>query len=191
MTDKFDRLLNPSKVWTRTEVLTQRSPIPEESGLYAWYFADVPDLVPTDGCRQFGDRFLLYCGICPRRSYSSGSRETRRTLRKRLKDHYSGNASGSTLRLSLGCLLSEQLGISLQIMGGSKRKTFGSGEEALSDWMAKNASVTWMIDPEPWLLEEELIRLAGPPLNLQGNRDHPFFLELSRIRKQCKERADS
>ena len=191
MTNKFDQLLNPSKVWSRAEILAKPSPAPEESGLYVWYFADVPDLVPTGDCIQFGDRFLLYCGICPRRSSPSGSQRKRRTLSKRLKDHFSGNASGSTLRLSLGCLLSEQLGIHLQVGEGSNRKTLGNGEDALSDWMDKNAFVTWMIDPEPWLLEDELIHLARPPLNLQGNRDHPFFTDLSAIRKRCKERAES
>jgi hypothetical protein len=107
-----------------------------------------------------------------------------------LKDHYAGNAYGSTLRLSLGCLLSDQLGIRLQEREGSKSKTFGQGEELLSEWMAQNAFVAWMLESEPWLYEQELIRLASPPLNLQGNRDHPFYPKLSRIRKLCKARVN-
>ena len=56
--------------------------------------------------------------------------------------------------------------------------------------MALNAFMVWMIDFEPWLHEEELIRLASPPLNLQGNKDHPFCPKLSKIRKLCKGRAE-
>lgn len=190
VTDRFLQLINPSKVWSRVEVLTQPCPIPKQSGLYAWYFANVPDRVPIEGCKKFNGHYLLYCGICPKSSPPSWRRRKRRTLRNRLKDHYAGNAYGSTLRLSLGCLLSDQLGIRLQLNEGSRRKTFGKGEKLLTDWMARNAYVVWMIDPEPWLYEEELIRLASPPLNLQGNSDHPFYPELSRIRKQCKRRAN-
>ena len=103
---------------------TQPCPIPEQSGLYAWYFADVPDLVLVEGCKEFKSRYLLYCGICPRRSSSSGHPRKKRTLRHRVKYHYAGNAYGSTLRLSLGCLLSDHLGIRLQVSESSKSRPY-------------------------------------------------------------------
>ena len=43
---------------------------------------------------------------------------SRQTLRSRLRDHVAGNAFSSTLRLTLGCLLADRLGITLQQVGG-------------------------------------------------------------------------
>jgi hypothetical protein len=45
---------------------------------------------------------------------------------------HGGNAEGSTLRLSSGCILAEQLGIQLRRVGSGKRLTFGTGEQRLS-----------------------------------------------------------
>jgi hypothetical protein len=58
---------------------------------------------------------------------------------KRIRYHYSGNAAGSTLRLNLGCLLAERLGIQLRRVGSGQRLTFAAGEARLSAWMADNA----------------------------------------------------
>ncbi|MFD6277776.1 GIY-YIG nuclease family protein [Streptomyces sp. NPDC060209] len=76
---------------------------------------------------------LLYVGIAPR---YMANRTSTQNLRKRVRYHFRGNAAGSTLRLTLGCLL----GLELRRVGGGKRMTFGKeGEAALSQWMAENA----------------------------------------------------
>ncbi|MFJ8030526.1 GIY-YIG nuclease family protein [Streptomyces sp. NPDC096032] len=63
---------------------------------------------------------------------------------------FRGNAEGSTLRLSLGCLLD----LELRRVGSGKRLTFGqAGEAKLSQWMADNARVCWVEHDEPWTLE--------------------------------------
>ena len=65
--------------------------------------------MPVAGCYRHDDLTLLYTGISPRNTSSSA------TLRKRINNfHYSGNASSSTLRKTLGCLLAAQLGIKLR-----------------------------------------------------------------------------
>jgi len=65
-----------------------------------------------------------------------------------------GNASGSTLRLTLGCLLSEELGNELRRVGKGERLTFGkSGETAPSEWMSYNAFVSWVVTERPWQTE--------------------------------------
>lgn len=51
---------------------------------------------------------LLYVGISPKAPPSNGGAPSRSTLRKRLQTHYRGNAEGSTLRKTLGCLLAGQ-----------------------------------------------------------------------------------
>ncbi|MFF8174696.1 GIY-YIG nuclease family protein [Streptomyces chartreusis] len=51
------------------------------------------------------------------------NRTSTQNLRKRVRHHYRGNAAGSTLRLTLGCLL----GLELRRVGGGKRMTFRQG----------------------------------------------------------------
>lgn len=177
-------LLTPTRLWSRNEILSQKPcPVPAASGVYAWYFKQIPASVPIqDGHKQNG-LTLLYVGIAPSRPQSSN------TLRKRIKNHLRGNAYGSTLRLSLGCLLADELGIQLRRVGSGKRKTFGPDEAVLSNWMAHNAYVTWTLHPEPWHLEDELIRELSLPLNLRGNERHPFNPKLAAMRKKKKGEA--
>ncbi|MFF3911407.1 GIY-YIG nuclease family protein [Streptomyces sp. NPDC001848] len=57
------------------------------------------------------------------------TRTSTQNLRKRVRYHYRGNAAGSTLRLTLCCLL----GLELRRVGSGNRLTFGkSGEASLS-----------------------------------------------------------
>lgn len=177
-------LLNPSRIWSRAEVLNQKPcPIPAESGVYAWWFKQFPPIITIQDCHQHNDCTLLYVGIAPSRPNSSNN------LRKRIKQHYCGNAYGSTLRLSLGCLLAKELGIELRRVGSGRRMTFAAGETTLSNWIEQNAFVTWTQHPEPWILEDELIWQLSLPLNLRGNEAHPFHPKLTAIRSQAKARA--
>src|SRR4029434_4988939 len=100
-------LLNPSKLWLRSEVLVRDCPVPRVSGVYAWYFKEPPPGVPTTGCRRALGATLLYIVICARRA------ERKETLRSCIRYHFRGNAYGSTLRLTFGCLLTGTLGIGL------------------------------------------------------------------------------
>jgi hypothetical protein len=100
-----------------------------------------------------------------------------------------GNASSSTLRYSVGCLLSQTLGIQLRRVGKKERFYFLNGEDILSDWLEENALVTWIPHKEPWLVEKEVISDLYLPLNLDHNRDHPFFETLSQSRKNARENA--
>jgi hypothetical protein len=136
-TRRMKELLDPQRLWTRDEILTPKA-IPARPGVYAWWFRTIPSGVPTDECETHDSLTLLYVGTAPKAPASNG-KQSRATLRSRLRQHLRGNASGSTLRLTLGCLLSKQLGIELRPVGTTERLTFGkSGEEALSGWMEKN-----------------------------------------------------
>lgn len=184
--DKIEALLRPKTLAQAAAVLGHPSAVPSEPGVYAWYFDEVPPGVPTDGCHQVDGSWLLYVGISPKKPSSAG-KASKQDLRKRLSNHYSGNASGSTLRLTLGSLLGNQLGIQLQPVRG--RLTFGSGEDQLSEWMAEHARVTWVTDPEPWILEDHLIETLSLPLNLQGNAHHPFQATLAAARRDARSLA--
>jgi hypothetical protein len=99
-------------------------------------------------------------------------------------------AAASTLRRTLGCLLAEDLGLQLQQVGSSERRTnFGEGEQRLSDWMASNALVSWLVREQPWDIEDELIAELDLPLNLKGNKRHAFHQTLTQARADCLERA--
>jgi hypothetical protein len=77
------------------------------AGVYAWYFDRVPPGVPVDGCHIVDNAHLLYVGISPKADPANGGAPSRQTVRRRLRQHFRGNAKGSTLRLTLGCLLAD------------------------------------------------------------------------------------
>ncbi|MFB6679965.1 GIY-YIG nuclease family protein [Streptomyces sp. NPDC056390] len=95
--------------------------MPAAAGVYGWHFERAP-------CADLDAGRLLYVGIAPR---YMANRTSTQNLRKRVRYHFRGNAAGSTLRLTLGCLL----GIELRRVGsGGARMTFGkAGEAALTD----------------------------------------------------------
>jgi len=175
----------PHRLYARDESLVRDSPLPSESGVYAWYFKEIPPQVPLDNCVEHDGLHLLYIGISPSKPPRQG-KPSSQNLRKRVKQHYSRNAEGSTLRLTLGCLLSEKLGLELRRVGSGKRITFHEGEDKLSEWMRDNAFVTWIVHPEPWKLEEYAIKNLSLPLNLRDNEKHPFHRTLTSVRRQAK-----
>jgi len=181
-------LLKPTKLWTRSEVLSRPCPVPNAAGVYAWFFRKCPDGVPTEGCLRSGDLTLLYVGISPKAPPATGA-PSRQSLRSRIRYHYRGNAEGSTLRLTLGCLLSHSLAIELRRVGSGLRMTFGVGEQILNEWLDQNARVAWLTCGEPWRVEEELIRSVSLPLNLDQNRNHGFHAQLTERRRVAKARA--
>ena len=158
-----DDLLAPIRLWTRTEVLGIPSPVPKAPGVYAWYFQHLDD-VPASACHMRGDFTLLYVGISPSAPPTNGKRPSRQTLFHRVRYHMQGNADGSTLRLSLGCILSNQLRIDLRRVGSGNRLTFSTDEHRLSEWMSEHARVVWHVCEEPWKLEEKLISNLYLPL---------------------------
>ena len=97
-----------------------------------------------------------------------------------------GNAAGSTLRLTLGCLL----GLELRRVGSGTRRTFASREADLSAWMEQYAAVCWIETNEPWLVEKTFIASVNLPLNLDQNRGHVFHPALSELRRAAKRRAN-
>lgn len=183
----MDALLKPTKLWSVRELTDRQFPIPKSPGVYAWYFREVPPLVPIENCLTIDGQTLLYVGISPKKPDANGVASAQ-DLRKRLRNHCTGNASGSTLRLTLGCLLAERLGIELQQIG-SRLRFSPADEKRLSEWMQENAAVCWVEDPAPWVLEDQLIERISLPLNLSGNDHHPFQKKLSSIRAAARAKA--
>ena len=171
-----------------SSLLARPCPVPASAGVYAWFFDWCPQGVPIEGLVRSNGFVLLYVGISPKRPSAVGS-PSRQTLRSRLQYHFQGNAKGSTLRLSLGCLLSQSLGIELRRVGSGRRMTFGAGEQTLTNWLERNARIVWLACDGPWRVEEQLIRSVSLPLNLDQNRHHGFHSVLSEKRRAAKARA--
>jgi len=190
MNPELEALSYPERVYSRTDVIGTPTTVPRMRGIYAWFFTEELSLVSTSNCIQSKDLYLLYVGIAPSRPRKNGT-ISNENLYSRIRYHYNGNAYGSTLRLSLGCLLSERLGIQLRCVGKSgKRMTFTKeGERTLSLWMEENAFVTWIEHEIPWKLEEVAIKELSLPLNLKGNEHNPFHSSLTKLRKTAKENA--
>jgi hypothetical protein len=189
MNSNFTPLISPPRIWTSREVLSTPCPILKMSGVYAWFFKEIPPYIKVDECVKHKNLYLLYIGISPNSPPRNGKQPSNQTIRDRIRYHYNGNAEGSTLRLTLGCLLSEKLEIQLRRVGSGKRMTFWAGERKLSDWMGENAFVTWIYQEEPWILEEELISKLFLPLNLQMNKHNMNYPIVSDIRYKAKTNA--
>jgi hypothetical protein len=168
-------------------VLQKPSPVLPTNGCYAWYFREVPKIVPTRGCSTFEGKTLLYIGVAPDKH---DKLDTRQTLRSRIKRHYRGDAKGSTLRRTLGVLLEPQSGFPLRRVGSGNRITLTrAGEGYLNQWMEENAFVVWGEHPEPWAIEHDLLQEISCPLNIKDNERHPFVATLKAMRAEALRRA--
>ena len=168
-------LLEPIELYSRLSVLYNLCSLPEEGGLCAWYFKEIPSITPN-GCVMKDDFTLLYVG-------STGN------LRERVKCHFTGNAEGSTLRRSLGVLFAEKSGYPLRRVGSGKSMTFTPpGESWLNDWMEQNAFVCWTTHLKPSEAKLCIIKNVSPPLNIEGNK-HTFSKILSKMRREAKRKA--
>ncbi|MFL6448729.1 MAG: GIY-YIG nuclease family protein [Bryobacteraceae bacterium] len=97
--------------------------------------------------------------------------------------HGHGGAArhGSTLRLTLGCLLAQELSIELRRVGSGNRMTFGPGEHRFSEWLSENALVSWLACGRPWRLKINRFPRLSLPLNLRRNHGHAFHARLARF----------
>jgi hypothetical protein len=173
-----DRLCAPSAIYGME---------PHTKGIYAWWFKDISSIVPVNGTRGIADLNLLYVGIGP----STG--KSKQSLRDRLKSHISPNTTKSTLRRTLACLLSETQMLQLEVARTSRKKSskavthhFGlnANEQMLSTWMDSHAKVSWAAHDRPWDVEQELIQILKPPLNIDRNERHPFYEALCDSRQK-------
>jgi len=143
----------------------------------------------VSGCDRRDGLTLLYTGISPKRPPTNGRAPSKENLQKRIKTHFTGNAEGSTLRKTLGCLLADDLGIELRRVGSGRRMTFVAGEQALSNWMSANALVSWIVHDRPWEVKDHLIATLDLPLNLQGNARNQFHADLTHRRADAVAQA--
>jgi hypothetical protein len=158
--------------------------IPAEPGLYAWW--TTRGLIPEVPKRPHPNERaldLFYVGIAPSGPASSA------TLRSRVTgNHLSGNTGSSTFRLTLASLLLHEL--KLHPRNTASWVVLPREENTrLSLWQREHLLLTWCVAQEPWVVEHEVIAQLKPPLNLAGNRAHPFFATLSQARTASRRAA--
>jgi GIY-YIG catalytic domain-containing protein len=177
-------LLNPERLYSVGELRDASTLIPQEAGVYAWWFSKVPADVPTDEAAIRDGLHLLYVGIAPRKPSAAGS-VSDSTLRNRLLNHCRGPLASSTLRRTLAVLLAGELDLSIARTKAGKLKMSSEHETRLTKWMDENARVVWLVNATPWELEDHLIKGAVRlPLNIRGSSD-PFAKVLSNVRSQA------
>jgi hypothetical protein len=168
-------VIHPDKLHRPSQVLDS-IPADVKRGVYAWWFKNIPQDVPIGGTVVAKSRHLLYVGTGPVSPTSSA------TLRDRLAAHVTPDASRSTLRRSLGCVL----GMSFEVKRLSKSRMhdgLGKDEERLSEWLEQNALISWVQHETPWELESYLIKKLVLPLNVDENERCEFACKLHERRK--------
>ena len=179
---RFTNLLSPQSLISTARLINDREAIPGRPGVYGWWIKPTLLRVPFAETRMFDGYHLLYVGIAPRAPTEDG-RQSRSTLRRRItRDHLGKRLSRSTLRRSLAKLLQHELKLEI-VRGADGRPSMSSEDERrLTEWLHANAALSFIEDPEPWVLERTL--LAGDvrlPLNIRGS-SHSFARELSKLR---------
>ncbi|WFF04839.1 GIY-YIG nuclease family protein [Micromonospora sp. WMMD1076] len=123
------------------------------SGVYAWWAAPsvLPDL-PGPSNDSDPSRRMLYLG-----------RAT--SLRGRILRNHLRRSGSSTLRRTLaGLLVSE----GYRTTWTDQVVLVPEDEARLTAWMHEHLRLTWAEDPEPAIIEAELVRRLHPPLNVHG-----------------------
>lgn len=160
---------------------------PKARGIYGWWFPVGSLPVPERDYASVEGFELLYIGIAPRKPTVDG-RESASTLRPRLVKHATGDASRSTLRLTLGILLADRL--DLVLSSNSNRLNFGStGETHLTTWLSEHARVAWVEDSQPWCIEDEMLEQSTLALNVDGREHDPFARKLKQRRIAARQTA--
>ena len=169
------------------ELRTDSSLIPKRRGVYAWFFAQPPGIVPIDGCYVREGLLLLYLGV-------AGAWDTSKaTLRSRIRNnHLQGNERLSTLCETLAALMPEVAGPAIKRREGGdkvvKYHTCNEGRKRLQDWMDDHASICWVVDDQPVTLESDLISQVNTPLNLDSCASS-FVGTLKGLRRERRQQA--
>lgn len=168
---------------TAQEVIDDLDALPECAGVYM-IFGDTAELMEGTGYEQtegrppfrVGGTDLLYVG-------SSSN------LRLRIACHLRDDSTTSTFRMSIGCLLQENL--DLEIFSHPTRATFnfGAGEARLTRWMCLNTAIAVWPCTHADELERALIKGLPTPMNIADRRDHPYARFLQGVRDRANDRA--
>lgn len=152
--------------------------IPASPGVYGIFFDSAQLLLERSGYLEFDSAFplnrdgfdLLYVGA------------TASDLRIRALQHLVGDSRSSSLRMTVGALLAEELALDPVGDGSRTYFSFGDGERRLSEWLAANTRLAFWECDTPFVLEKHLLRTYPVPFNISDRKRHPFSKYLMSIR---------
>lgn len=177
-----------------TEVMRETEAVPDVPGLYAIFCSDrqALDLLGHALSARL-EPGLLYVGDTGARVMGDGTFSSG-TLRTRVLANHFGNganAGGSTLRLTLGSLLIDDLGL-VPCPRGSRTRFTDESEVRLTGWMRSFLLLScWPAPSSPALtgLEKTVIARLHPPLDLDPAAASPFRNHIKELRKRTREMA--
>lgn len=182
-----DYFAKPDKLYSLSDL--EKQPPPRRPGVYGWYFWDyVLPYVSTDNCTY------SKTGIWPLKTkwyllYIGQAKSLRdRIVNYHIKGHYYGGIEISSLRLSLGCLLSDKFGLTLSY----PPESFGKKEKKFNSWLEDHARVAWVeLETEKLdAVEDAAIKKYTLPLNYKKNQ-HPLNIPLSNLKSEFRKIAKS
>ena len=157
----------------------------DQPGLYSWW-VDEPGAVMLS--RGLGYRVApgrIYAGQTGATKWPSGAVGAM-TLATRIGgNHLSGRIAGSTFRLTLASIVSEQL----QLKTAGPGRLDRSSEQRRSEWMRTHLQVAVYPSPDRDALtdlEQRVLALLDPPLNLDGRSPTPLRARLAALRRQLR-----
>ena len=152
--------------------------LPKGDGIYLVCVKGIELLPPQ--MRSLDYRFINNCPVI----YVGISKK--QGIRKRdYRNHFYGNARGSTLRKSLGVLFGLRKLHSNSERGTTKYRFVPSDEMKLSGWMKENVFLHFIQYNNPDEFEVSLIDHFNPPLNIRNNTNQgniEFRQKLSLLR---------
>lgn len=163
-----------------------------QPGLYSWWVDEPGAQMLSRGLGQPVAPGRIYAGQTGATKWPSG-RAAVTTLAAQIgSNHLSGRIAGSTFRLTLASILTEQL----QLRKAGLGRLDHSSERRLSEWMRNHLQVA--VHPSPDRdaladLEQHVLAQLDPPLNLEGRAPTPVPARLAELRRQLRAgcRADS
>jgi hypothetical protein len=155
----------------------------DRPGLYAWW---VDEAGAADLSRGLGHELVagrIYAGQAGATNWPSG-KVGDNTLRKRIGQmHLGGKVRMSTFRWTLAAILFDHLGVQVK----ATMVMTPSSEQALTEWMHRHLSIAvHPHDDRDSLdgLEQELLGLLDPPLNLRHMVPTPARQHLTELRRR-------
>lgn len=164
-------------LYSRQEIVSRDSNvvIPNEPGVCAFYFKEIPGITPADDCNEKFGRTLLFISKTA-------------NLRGRIKSqHLKGKVEQSVLRVGLAALLYQEGKLHHSIYKKDGKEILHSdGEAWLNSWMDENAFVCWQPHNAPNAIKVEILADWSVPLNTKDNKHHPFSKHLRRIKAEVR-----
>jgi hypothetical protein len=170
--------LHPIALYASQKVVSDAAVGADVRGVYGVFFKRTERVLERCGYLDFDQRMpveahegqLLYVGA------------SLDPLRRRVLAHLSGSSQGSSLRMTLGALFAEDLGLDPISDGRRNYYHFGSGEGRLTEWIVENSSVGFYASDDPYGIERQILTDVAVPLNIEYRKRHPFSRYLMGLR---------